>query len=131
MYLKLYEKIAFFLFPILLILCIISFIGFFYRGETILGLQTKLLEDKDKKIEIVLNQVKTSDKIGEQFETEKVKIQVQKEYITNVVEKIVEKPVYTSDCFDNIGLQFYNENIRSLNSTIESKSRVSETEGTK
>lgn len=111
-----YKKLAPFLAPFFLLTTVVFFAIGFIRGEQVVSLQTKLLENKDKEIRVVVEQQAVSVKVSQAYEDRKTNTQQEKIYVDREVEKIIAVPSYGNLCFDDRGLQFFNEQITSLNS---------------
>lgn len=129
MFLALYKKFAVLIAPFFLLTSIVLFLMCVWRGEIILGLQSKLSERNDQKVTVVVEQQKASLEISHKYEERKADRTEEKEENEVIVEKIVSVPTYSSECFDSAGLQHIAKTISTLNSTGKLEHPVSEDKG--
>lgn len=73
--------------------------------------ELKVFELEQKRARELVKKQLLIDKISEDYEIEKSRYKVKVETVTREVQKIIERPVYNSLCFDSDGL-------RSINSII-------------
>lgn len=119
-----YFKLAPLLVPFFMLTTVVFFVICVYRGEIILGLQSKLLTDKDQEIRVVVEQHESANNISKAYEQRQADREQEKIYVTNTIEKIVSVPSYSNLCFDPTGLQFLNGQVAAANSSSELSSAL-------
>lgn len=112
-----YKKLAPYLTPFFMLTTVVFFVIGVIRGEQVMSLQTKFLDNKDKEIRVVVEQQQVAVKISQEYEDRKTGSIQEKVYVDREVEKIITVPSYSNMCFDDIGLQYFNGEITKLNSS--------------
>lgn len=112
-----YNKVAPYLAVFFLLTTIVFMSITVWRGEVILGLQSEVLSNKNQEVKVIIEQHEAANKVSKDYEDRKVDREKEKIYVTRQVEKIVSVPSYANECFDPIGLQYFNSQVSSINSS--------------
>lgn len=112
-----YTKVATYLAVFFLLTTIVFMSINVWRGEVILGLQSEVLSNKNQEVKVIIEQHEAANKVSKDYEDRKVNREKEKIYVTRQVEKIVSVPSYVNECFDPIGLQYFNSQVSSINSS--------------
>ena len=131
MYWKLYAKIALWLMPFFLLTSIVFSAIAVYRGEIILGLQAKLIDNKDQEIKITVEHQEAAERISNDYEQRKADREQDKANAKITIEKIISESDNSSICFDDAWLFQLNNQVASFNNPTESVSALSESTGAK
>lgn len=101
------------------------------RGHTITNLQSKLIEQQDKEIKVILDTTELAGAITDKYVNEKHTHEVRYEKVKGDVETIIkENTVFLNTCISDDGVQLYN-NFVSTTTGTEPASAVSNTGSTR
>lgn len=80
------------------------------RGQTILNLQSRLIEQQDRKIEVVIDTSELATAITDNYVKEKHTHEVRYEQVKGDSETIIkENTVFLNTCISDVGVQHYNQ----------------------
>ena len=117
MYWKLYAKIALWLMPFFLLTSIVFSAIAVYRGEIILGLQAKLIDNKDQEIKIIVEHQEAAERISNDYEQRKADREQDKANAKITIEKVISDSDNNTVCFDNAWMYQLNSQIATINNT--------------
>lgn len=124
-----YNKVAPYLAVFFLLTTIVFMSITVWRGEVILGLQSEVLSSKNQEVKVIIEQHEAANKVSKDYEDRKVNREKEKIYVTRQVEKVVSVPSYANECFYPIGLQYFNSQVSSINSSCELNNTLSTNTG--
>lgn len=117
--------------PIIILFLVLTTVGFgalsIIRGQVILDLQSKLIEKQDKRIEVIVENVKAANAITDSYVKEKHTHEIRYQQVKGEAETIIkENTVFLNTCISDDGVQHYNQYV-STSIGAESEAAVSTT----
>lgn len=102
---------------LLLASLLLSGIGFSYKWVYDKGMEHQQSLSMVAQVQANKEAMVKYDRIVVELEDERKKSKIVYRTITKEVEKIVDRPIYSSQCFDSDGVRLYNDALKGTNST--------------